>query len=248
MCRLVLGGRTPPSTAVFGELCDRLLHRPAALPDRLTQRFLDHASTLASRHRFFHWSLAFPEVFSDEQGNHSPTPGFDAVVGNPPWDMLRGDSGVADVRAGRRLHARRVSDFIREAGVYRIESRSHVNRYQLFVERALQLTRAGGRIGLVLPSGIVSTRVRPAAAPPVRSRRGRLGHGSEQPCRIVRDSSKPAVRPADRHNRTVHQQHRVPVRITRTEDLERDDPPIVVTRHLLERLSGPDDLGIPEIA
>ena len=36
-CRLVLGGRTPPSTAVFGELCDRLLHRPAALPDRLTQ-------------------------------------------------------------------------------------------------------------------------------------------------------------------------------------------------------------------
>ena len=38
----------PPSTA-FGELCDRLLHQPAALPDRLTQRFLDHASTLASR-------------------------------------------------------------------------------------------------------------------------------------------------------------------------------------------------------
>ena len=29
----------PPSTAVFGELCDRLLHRPAALPDRLTHRY-----------------------------------------------------------------------------------------------------------------------------------------------------------------------------------------------------------------
>ena len=43
-------------------------------------------------------------------------------------------------------------------------ARAHVNLYQLFVERALQLVRRGGRIGLVLPSGIVSD----AGAAPLR--------------------------------------------------------------------------------
>ena len=32
--------------------------------------------------RVFHWPLAFPEVFSGER------PGFDVVVGNPPWEEV----------------------------------------------------------------------------------------------------------------------------------------------------------------
>ena len=36
------------------------------------------------------------------------------------------------------------------------------NRYQLFVERAVALTRAGGRIGLVLPAGLAMD---PGSAP-----------------------------------------------------------------------------------
>ena len=43
--------------------------------------------------------------------------------------------------------------FIRDAGVYSCRSAGHANRYQLFVERVISLTRAGGRFGLVLPSG-----------------------------------------------------------------------------------------------
>lgn len=35
------------------------------------------------RERFFHWELEFPEVFLDEEN-----PGFDAVLGNPPWDKI----------------------------------------------------------------------------------------------------------------------------------------------------------------
>ncbi|WP_005035549.1 Eco57I restriction-modification methylase domain-containing protein [Holophaga foetida] len=41
---------------------------------------------LAVRHRFFHWELAFPEVFT------GPESGFDVVLGNPPWDTLQPES------------------------------------------------------------------------------------------------------------------------------------------------------------
>ena len=44
--------------------------------------------------------------------------------------------------------------FTRDAGVYTAQSDGHANRYQLFVERAMALTKHGGRIGLVLPAGL----------------------------------------------------------------------------------------------
>ena len=40
------------------------------------------ARKLADRHQFLHWPLAFPQVFS------RPSAGFDAVVGNPPWEEV----------------------------------------------------------------------------------------------------------------------------------------------------------------
>src|SRR5262249_14385671 len=46
--------------------------------------------------------------------------------------------------------------FTRDSGVYAAQSAGHANRYQLFVERAIALTRARGRIGLVLPSGLAT--------------------------------------------------------------------------------------------
>lgn len=36
------------------------------------------------RERFFHWELEFPEVFLDDRRQ-----GFDAVIGNPPWDKIK---------------------------------------------------------------------------------------------------------------------------------------------------------------
>ena len=36
--------------------------------------------------RFFHWELAFPDVFCE------PGSGFDAVIGNPPWDIAKPNS------------------------------------------------------------------------------------------------------------------------------------------------------------
>ena len=41
------------------------------------------AKQVAMAHRFFHWELEFPDVFA------SAGAGFDAVVGNPPWDIAK---------------------------------------------------------------------------------------------------------------------------------------------------------------
>jgi hypothetical protein len=236
----------PPNSAVFGELCGRLLQRGAVLPDRVTQDLLDDSAAIAGRHRFLHWPIVFPEVFRDDEGSGA---GFDAVIGNPPWDMVKGDSGDTDVRAGRRREARHLVDFIREAGIYRVEARAHLNRYQLFVERAIQLTKPGGRIGLVLPSGVVTDT---GTAPLRRHLFDRARVDS-----IVGLDNRVGIFPIHRSLRFVLLSATaggttvsVPCRfgVTDTEALERpQQAQVTITRALLSRLSGSDDLGIPEI-
>ena len=44
---------------------------------------LAELAALARRERFFHWQTAFPAVFSAQPA------GFDAVIGNPPWDRIK---------------------------------------------------------------------------------------------------------------------------------------------------------------
>ncbi len=45
------------------------------------------AQEIADEKRFFHWELEFPESFY-EKGAPKDNPGWDAVVGNPPYDIL----------------------------------------------------------------------------------------------------------------------------------------------------------------
>ncbi len=45
------------------------------------------ARALAERETFFHWWTAFPTVFG--KGASSAGGGFDAVIGNPPWDRIK---------------------------------------------------------------------------------------------------------------------------------------------------------------
>jgi hypothetical protein len=123
---------------------------------RAVAAWLHRGRDVALVRRFFHWELEFPEVFWSADGSRRPDAGFDAVVGNPPWDMLRADSGEADDRVRRRQDVRSFVRFARDARVYLTSRDGHPNRYQLFAERAVRLTRPGGRLGLVLPSGIAT--------------------------------------------------------------------------------------------
>ncbi len=146
-------GAAPASA--FGALSDAIVGGEAMVPRGIAAPYLLAADALGCSRRLFHWELDFPEVFFDAHGRRLSHAGFDAILGNPPWDMIRADAGGTEDRSRARLDVAAVIRFTRDAGVYTEQSDGHANRYQLFVERAIALTRPGGRIGLVLPSGLL---------------------------------------------------------------------------------------------
>jgi hypothetical protein len=241
---------TPPGPGLFAELCERVLHDRSTLPSRTTDALLAQAAELAGRLHVHHWPLAFPEVFCGDSGEPPGRGGFDAVLGNPPWDMVRGDSGHADIRSERRAEANDLAAFVREAGVYRVETRSHVNRYQLFVERALHLVRRGGRVGLVLPGGVMTDSGSAALRRHIFDR--------ADVDTVTGLDNRRHIFPIHRSVRFVlltctagqpTNELRCRFGITDPDDLERTaSRSIPITRRLLSRISGEDDLALPEVA
>nr|WP_298522437.1 N-6 DNA methylase [uncultured Halomonas sp.] len=55
----------------------------AAHRDALDPQIEAEVRLRAEQNRFFHWRLQFPEVFERE------SPGFDVVLGNPPWERIK---------------------------------------------------------------------------------------------------------------------------------------------------------------
>jgi hypothetical protein len=132
------------------------------------------ADEAAVANSFLHWPVAFPRVFARDR------PGFDAVVGNPPWNEvtveelafyalfapgLRGMTerdravGVAKLLAERpELQGR-----LQEAQARTAEQRRYLSRgeytsmtgdpdlYKYFCQRYRLLLREGGELGVVLP-------------------------------------------------------------------------------------------------
>jgi len=231
----------PPDRGTFGELVQQLLQDRSGLPQPIAKRLLAQAAEVSARQRFFHWHLEFPEVFTDG--------GFDAIIGNPPWDMVRGDSGLGDARDDRRRLARCTTGFFRGSGVYIVEPGAHANRYQLFVERTLQLLRDGGRLGLVLQAGIFSDtgsaalrrhlfdRARVDSITGLGNRAGIFPiHRSVRFALVTASAGTRTERIASRFGLTTVDEIESPT--ARTLDISRD---------LLCRISGRDDLGIPEL-
>ncbi len=144
------------TSGVYADLLASLTGRPSALSPEQRTRVLERAATTARVHQFFHWELEFPEVFFTPDGHRDPEGGFDAVIGNPPWDVLRADTGTRAERDRTRADQTARRRFFRDAQVYSHQGGGHANQYQRFIERALQLARPGGRIALILPAGLAS--------------------------------------------------------------------------------------------
>jgi hypothetical protein len=110
---------------------------------------VEAADRVASSMGFFHWHVEFPEVFYDQSGE-AERGGFDAVIGNPPYDVL-----------SAREQNRDEEEVAREKGYYsqvpdlQVALGDKLNYYRLFVARAVALVRTGGRHSFIVPMGIL---------------------------------------------------------------------------------------------
>ncbi len=124
-----------------------------------------------------HWKTDFPDVFA--RG------GFDAVIGNPPWDiqkpdsrrffsavdpeyanlskqdalvlqqrLLEADAGLASRWREELEYHDSFGQWIRNGGEFTRQGRGDANCYKLFVERGWSLLQDGGRLGMIVPSGL----------------------------------------------------------------------------------------------
>jgi hypothetical protein len=89
----------------------------------------------------FHWELEFPDVFLAGRR------GFDAVVGNPPYDVL------SDKETGHDLSYMR--SFLRGSLVMRPSFKGKNNLYKLFICRAVGILSAHGRVGFICPMALL---------------------------------------------------------------------------------------------
>lgn len=85
----------------LGKLCptERTFRNLQASPDSVLPHVLTEIEQLRETYRFFHWYLAYPDVFQVPAGDSEPTNpthgwngGFDVMLGNPPWDTLSPDA------------------------------------------------------------------------------------------------------------------------------------------------------------
>ena len=152
-CGLALEATRLPA-GTYADLQHHIAARTAALPSAAVAALIEPPTRAARLQQACHWELQFPEVFLDEAGSPRLDAGFDAIIGNPPWEMMRADSGTTADRSMQRTGTRQMTAFLQASRQYRLQGKGHINHYQLFVERVLRLLAPGGRFGLLVPSGL----------------------------------------------------------------------------------------------
>ena len=94
----------------------------------------EDAKKLFEEKQFFHWDLEFPEVFIDlENASWKENPGFDAVIGNPPYGSTH-------------------KDYINAKLQYISNTVTSKDIYLFFIELSLDIISKIGTLGLITPN------------------------------------------------------------------------------------------------
>ncbi|TAK32493.1 MAG: SAM-dependent DNA methyltransferase, partial [Myxococcaceae bacterium] len=161
-----------PTNGLWRQIRDGRGHAPALTTETVR--------ALTVQYRFFHWHLAFPQVF--KRG------GFDVVLGNPPWERVKlqeqeffasrneAIAGATNAAARKRLiaalpqtdeglwkawceasrEAEGQSHFVRQSARFPLCGKGDVNTYPLFAEHNRALMGPLGRAGFIVPTGIAT--------------------------------------------------------------------------------------------
>jgi len=164
-----------PTHGVFSTV---LMHGRAGISSEMSDKITD----MATKYRFFHWHLEFPDVFGRED------PGFDCVLGNPPWEKIKIEeteffehlapeiSNTTNASARKtmikqlqfeqpilkvafekaRWDSECTSHFLRKSNRFPLTGRGDINTYTVFSELARNMVRTNGKAGIIVPSGIAT--------------------------------------------------------------------------------------------
>jgi hypothetical protein len=108
-------------------------------------RFIKDRATEISKSqppKVFNWELEFPEVFFNEDGTLKENPGFDCVVGNPPWGRIQ--------ELPNKFEKFLLSQYFSTSLFYL--QRGNYNLFKLFIERCYNLLALNGLFSMIFPS------------------------------------------------------------------------------------------------
>jgi len=128
-----------------------------SLKSKNTRMVLDSFFQNPSSRNAFEWSHEFSGVVGKEN------------LMNPPYERLKPNmaefmrerllTGPRDIHQDEfevyRVRLLEDVEYFRSSGEYQLGNTHTIDTYRLFIERALQLTREGGRVGFVVPSTLL---------------------------------------------------------------------------------------------
>lgn len=76
--------------------------------------------------------------------------GFDAIISNPPYLVLKPNKSKAGVGGSDKIQEQ--VTYYRTCGFYQYSIEGMLNLYQLSIERMLQMLKPGGELGIICPS------------------------------------------------------------------------------------------------
>ena len=129
------------SRTTYHQALNALRNDTDALENLLPYR---RAQEIATEKRFFHWEMEFPEVFRDEHGREKDNPGFDAVIGNPPYANAWGMTNVAPQDRSAIEQLCHISDLLK----------GHWDLYAAFIVKALELLCERGYHAFIVPNAL----------------------------------------------------------------------------------------------
>ena len=122
------------------------VNRNSPLHERFAE-LLDEARRMSGEERFFNWQPAFPSVWTDWEAAEWRG-GFDAVIGNPPWDRMKLQQ--VEWFAWRRPEialAQRAADRRRMITALRNANDPLADEYEVASERAESAVRVARKCG-----------------------------------------------------------------------------------------------------